>query len=195
MGGTIPARAGETPAINHHALKQRDHPRSRGGNSGACIGKDGWQGPSPLARGKPGDSLERGRAQGTIPARAGETVFYCLSEHLHWDHPRSRGGNLMPGDGDRVFAGPSPLARGKPKLGTKFTRKDGTIPARAGETSTAPRANHCAGDHPRSRGGNGISPRCATPSTGPSPLARGKRWLMRLAWMTSGTIPARAGET
>ena len=37
--GTIPARAGETDVLNNPELLERDHPRSRGGNSFLPLGE------------------------------------------------------------------------------------------------------------------------------------------------------------
>ena len=51
--GTIPARAGETHAAEAARRGTRDHPRSRGGNHIARVLFDPFEGPSPLARGKP----------------------------------------------------------------------------------------------------------------------------------------------
>ena len=51
--GSIPARAGEPPALSPSHCCRRVHPRSRGG---ACVGPEPVcvaSGPSPLARGSP----------------------------------------------------------------------------------------------------------------------------------------------
>ena len=91
--------------------------------------------------------------------------------------------------------GPSPLARGKlNRLRTDYL-VHGTIPARAGETMKRRFACTCAGDHPRSRGGNGQRVFTIISHTGPSPLARGKRRGAGCGQLLAGTIPARAGET
>ena len=96
---------------------------------------------------------------------------------------------------DLDVKGPSPLARGKPKHGSKDRAGLGTIPARAGETSHENINLRAIGDHPRSRGGNGISAMASRSGLGPSPLARGKRVCSGCVGLGLRTIPARAGET
>ena len=73
--GTIPARAGETKQDASWARWIRDHPRSRGGNQVRVAQVRAAQGPSPLARGKLARQPGHRDAAGTIPARAGETLF------------------------------------------------------------------------------------------------------------------------
>ena len=113
--GTIPARAGETSAHRHHAGCARDHPRSRGGNTSYMFSLYAGPGPSPLARGKHSRRPEYKGCRGTIPARAGETCPAYSAPGSAGDHPRSRGGNLVPKIGGGRYPGPSPLARGKRK--------------------------------------------------------------------------------
>ena len=91
--GTIPARAGETPYIRQLGTVLRDHPRSRGGNTGAAASFCSHCGPSPLARGKLKKQTVKLASRGTIPARAGETSLAIFSFTCSTDHPRSRGGN------------------------------------------------------------------------------------------------------
>ena len=71
-------------------------------------------GPSPLARGKRRHMIWKEPLEGTIPARAGETLLQTYLPVLQRDHPRSRGGNRRPCNAVLVHPGPSPLARGKP---------------------------------------------------------------------------------
>ena len=193
--GTIPARAGETVQDAAYHTVHGDHPRSRGGNIAGCNFWATHLGPSPLARGKLDVTAVNYDARGTIPARAGETTPQEPRIGPQRDHPRSRGGNAAVRSARPSVLGPSPLARGKLNTGVCFWHLNGTIPARAGETAPNDYIELGTRDHPRSRGGNMPWPKTHYLFQGPSPLARGKRWLMRLAWMTSGTIPARAGET
>ena len=152
-------------------------------------------GPSPLARGKHDKKAPTNVAQGTIPARAGETRTLAPSFQPMGDHPRSRGGNLDIGADGGVGEGPSPLARGKRRRCSMSALLNGTIPARAGETQAQDGIDCQTEDHPRSRGGN-CPPCCsAISSGGPSPLARGKLRHCAEALLLKGTIPARAGET
>ena len=193
--GTIPARAGETVDLACTGSRWRDHPRSRGGNLLAGLGLDLGAGPSPLARGKRRCRRAASACDGTIPARAGETLTGFLGLLLQRDHPRSRGGNAGHRAEPELQPGPSPLARGKLHPKTQTANIYGTIPARAGETITTANARELFGDHPRSRGGNSMGTVWGRLTLGPSPLARGKR---RQHWhdrQTERTIPARAGET
>jgi len=91
--------------------------------------------------------------------------------------------------------GPSPLARGRQDLAKVIDQREGTIPARAGETAAQWCDAQLPGDHPRSRGGDLSSPVFSDFTTGPSPLARGRPAAVRLRAASFGTIPARAGET
>ena len=172
--GTIPARAGETLAAEWTAESSRDHPRSRGGNPSVSLQPLWSWGPSPLARGKRLGTSVSPDHEGTIPARAGETLPSETSSSPTRDHPRSRGGNGMPDNVVSPHQGPSPLARGKRRIHRGRAQRRGTIPARAGETpcsspwslhrGTIPaRAGETGAgkagdqenwDHPRSRGGN-----------------------------------------
>ena len=193
--GTIPARAGETKSQRHTSSPVRDHPRSRGGNSGPAISTPSLSGPSPLARGKRPDLGPRVCQRGTIPARAGETYRRGWRCRGVWDHPRSRGGNSPNGFPLMLLTGPSPLARGKRVAVAQGLQRLGTIPARAGETGRKRLREQATPDHPRSRGGNSSVSGIAPERTGPSPLARGKRSTAGFPVSAVGTIPARAGET
>ena len=134
--GTIPARAGETAPNDYIELGTRDHPRSRGGNTSEGETLALPQGPSPLARGKRRREHAGRRQHGTIPARAGETRENRHQGFARRDHPRSRGGNCELLRKPCRQTGPSPLARGKPARACCWVTVPGTIPARAGETSS-----------------------------------------------------------
>ena len=192
---TIPARAGETQNELEMQRLNRDHPRSRGGNRASCARKWSSTGPSPLARGKLKSLSKEKGTPGTIPARAGETSAFRGRRGMPGDHPRSRGGNRRINQSERPNPGPSPLARGKPGPLRSHQPGTGTIPARAGETSSTPASRSLTKDHPRSRGGNAAFSRASGIDVGPSPLARGKRALVGALVGALGTIPARAGET
>ena len=192
---TIPARAGETLCRSCTPSNCRDHPRSRGGNDLHQEPEARPRGPSPLARGKRRQPRWPCGDSGTIPARAGETGCLEWDVDHAWDHPRSRGGNLVLTRLHSRTQGPSPLARGKRGAREAWDLHQGTIPARAGETQTGCALAAHDGDHPRSRGGNESEPSYSAQQQGPSPLARGKLPRTRPCLNQPGTIPARAGET
>ncbi len=193
--GTIPARAGETTQLILPSSRQRDHPRSRGGDTAATLEVPFEMGPSPLARGRQDQHPPCRWRGGTIPARAGETHHSSPFARDPWDHPRSRGGDLLPAPPGRPLPGPSPLARGRLSKKTDTRPNLGTIPARAGETYYYVGLDEVIGDHPRSRGGDFTERVLAEFDRGPSPLARGRLLSAVLADLIFGTIPARAGET
>ena len=133
---SIPARAGETCVGCHNTGERRVHPRACGGNGSRAVSAALESGPSPRVRGKQRllDLPEVGA--GSIPARAGET-----GEHQDWSiwkpvHPRACGGNGGGLYSSTWSRGPSPRVRGK-RLDPRLPRRrQGSIPARAGETST-----------------------------------------------------------
>ncbi|MDH6699558.1 hypothetical protein P3T26_004019 [Streptomyces sp. MAA16] len=72
--GSTPARAGPTVRRTRRASSRREHPRSRGADSGAGhAAPRGWGAP-PLARGRRGTRKAGHRPVGSTPARAGPTL-------------------------------------------------------------------------------------------------------------------------
>ena len=71
----------------------------------------------------------------------------------------------------------------------------GPIPANAGETAHARITQHRNGAYPRERGGNCASHTLYPCLSGLSPRTRGKHCTNRADVITSGPIPANAGET
>ena len=91
--------------------------------------------------------------------------------------------------------GPSPRTRGKRVNGWLSFPLLGSIPAHAGETSTAEAVMLRTKVHPRARGGNGFSVWTFDQRMGPSPRTRGKREARSVPHQSPGSIPAHAGET
>ena len=110
-----------------------------------------------------------------IPAHAGKTRSFKLSQNRTRAHPRSRGENRWARLRCGGSRGSSPLTRGKPP--------------RIGTTLGHPRA------HPRSRGENRSSGSPTTARRGSSPLTRGKLFGDCYVNTPSGLIPAHAGKT
>jgi len=69
------------------------------------------------------------------------------------------------------------------------------IPACAGETMSARHLSPTTGVHPRVRGGDGGRSAARAAGLGPSPRARGRRWVRRQGMRRGRSIPACAGET
>jgi len=111
--GTIPACAGPTPRSPTSRPATRDHPRVRGADVENDAGDWGLCGPSPRARGRPGQPHGRPPARGTIPACAGPT--WRPSGCVTWsrDHPRVRGADYNGSPPGGPSCGPSPRARGR----------------------------------------------------------------------------------
>ena len=76
-----------------------------------------------------------------------------------------------------------------------MTAHVGSIPARAGETRPSPQPRRSRTVHPRACGGNQRDPAQRGKRAGPSPRVRGKRNTRGVCQLTTGSIPARAGET
>ena len=71
----------------------------------------------------------------------------------------------------------------------------GSIPAHAGETFKVSILLRYHQVDPRSRGGDSNGRRKQPPGVGRSPLTRGRRSIMKMQVIFSGSIPAHAGET
>ena len=193
--GSIPARAGETPMCTLPMALAEVYPRPCGGNL-----------PPPQA-----PALE----PGSIPARAGETVACRKTPPRTRVYPRPCGGNQTGRAIGMRVGGLSPPVRGKHGPGSSPMWILGSIPARAGETTTKAGGDHLPKVYPRPCGGNaiiaagqvgqGVYPRpCGgndenlerrMEQAGLSPPVRGKLSNQRRDFLHRGSIPARAGET
>ena len=112
-------------------------------------------------------------AIGPIPARAGEPPKLKLKRKIRWAYPRSRGGTPVIPSKAASLSGLSPLARGNRRRHDQVRRRNGPIPARAGEPTFAAVVGGFNGAYPRSRGGTGKAHELAELIMGLSPLARG----------------------
>jgi len=108
--------------------------------------------PPPLARGAPEHGLEVRGDLGTTPARAGSTVVSPPTPSAPRNHPRSRGEHVPPEVNATDEKELPPLARGALALQGVDVTLEGTTPARAGSTTTAPTTWWPRRNHPRSRG-------------------------------------------
>ena len=135
--GPIPARAGETAFAPSSPRSFRAYPRSCGGNAIREQPILGGLGLSPLVRGKPALAKALASRRGPIPARAGETCIERGIPDEQVAYPRSCGGNLDQLAPSGFIQGLSPLVRGKLFRGKDYTKLEGPIPARAGETEAA----------------------------------------------------------
>ena len=153
------------------------------------------QGPSPRVRGKPPSSGGCRAAFRSIPACAGETACLSTPALSRPVHPRVCGGNPVDARPREPVGGPSPRVRGK--HAESFCRRTDrrSIPACAGETPVRSPSGHHRRVHPRVCGGNTTMRAGQHRIKGPSPRVRGKPPQSRQESLTTGSIPACAGET
>ncbi len=146
-------------------------------------------------RGKRRRQLSPTTGAGSIPACAGETTLGCISPNFSGVYPRLCGGNFSCGVLPLAFGGLSPLVRGKRRKWRRGLSDNGSIPACAGETSTALPAQMWTRVYPRLCGGNIDAYFAGKTLLGLSPLVRGKLPGLDFWIMGFGSIPACAGET
>ena len=150
------------------------HPRSRGENLMGAVRTLVVTGSSPLTRGKPLPVLLNMAGLRLIPAHAGKTSTASRSPTRTRAHPRSRGENTLADGRITLWAGSSPLTRGKHIAQRDTPCRVGLIPAHAGKTIEAFVSVPASRAHPRSRGENPTGSVGGLPSRGSSPLTRGK---------------------
>ena len=192
--GSIPARAGQPPGAPRTRSTRRVHPRSRGAARSGALARIVDQGPSPLARGSRQSARQRFSPRGSIPARAGQPTPHLPKPDAEGVHPRSRGAAAYDRGQSIGEGGPSPLARGSQDELTAAAADKGSIPARAGQPLKSDRGSTTGRVHPRSRGAATLCSGCASPTRGPSPLARGSPPTTLPRSVSGRSIPARAGQ-
>src|SRR5690606_6970789 len=139
--GSIPARAGERDEFAEVLGFARVHPRACGGERAGLVDEAVREGPSPRVRGRvSGFALER--SGGSIPARAGESPHELHESDCRAVHPRACGGELGTAATYLWGGGPSPRVRGRGPHLPADRRRGGSIPARAGESTTETRTPH-----------------------------------------------------
>ena len=129
----IPAHAGKTAVGSLCHQCHPAHPRACGENADLLASYLPDAGSSPRMRGKPLGCLMHGALNGLIPAHAGKTALFPVSESnqaahpracgenmflpellpIHRAHPRACGENLGMGKSTAYRAGSSPRMRGK----------------------------------------------------------------------------------
>ena len=190
----IPAHAGKTMPLTGGSSATGAHPRSRGENGARESLLPAPLGSSPLTRGK---LSPRGRSCGRrrlIPAHAGKTRRHITGASSTSAHPRSRGENEPFGRVGLVFAGSSPLTRGKPVTGIVDQAAGRLIPAHAGKTVKQDTRKEHPWAHPRSRGENRAKTFGDIAGEGSSPLTRGKLGAKKLSRKHPGSSPLTRGK-
>ncbi len=192
--GSIPAHAGQPCTCAWTPAPAWVHPRSRGAAKLRRHCARRTNGPSPLTRGSRGRLSSQAGGRGSIPAHAGQPTSVGLAVRISRVHPRSRGAAFVTGFSKTSTSGPSPLTRGSPDRADKSARRQGSIPAHAGQPPRRPRTGGTGGVHPRSRGAASALDCLAVKSKGPSPLTRGSRATHPSHALRHGSIPAHAGQ-
>ena len=158
----------------------RVYPRVCGGTSVLSVYRNRRTGLSPRVRGNPKGRTRSGGEIGSIPACAGEPMFYEPPEYAEWVYPRVCGGTMREFGREHQMTGLSPRMRGN--LGTLFASlaRARSIPACAGEPLPGwPPRFHipvyprvCGGTLAPSRGNHrrqGLSPRVRGNHSPPQP--------------------------
>ena len=131
---------------------------------------------------------------GSIPARAGEPLPAKLIAQVREVYPRACGGTHKTQEQNASLTGLSPRVRGNRRPGSNRQATPGSIPARAGEPSTAIPACSTSGVYPRACGGTARHIQPSSGLYGLSPRVRGNRHRDYPGETWSRSIPARAGE-
>ena len=132
---------------------------------------------------------------GIIPAYAGNTS----SLRLRWtggrDHPRVCGEHPLGSPPLGSGSGSSPRMRGTRQGSTAKRAADGIIPAYAGNTFSLLLVLGRRRDHPRVCGEHPLVRRCVPRDPGSSPRMRGTQLFCLCRKLSTGIIPAYAGNT
>ena len=134
LWGLIPAGAGQTPSPSSDSSAPWAHPRWRGADVGVVVDVGVAKGSSPLARGRRHEDRDGRAGNGLIPAGAGQTPRRGDHGWRISAHPRWRGADRHGRTSPQVATGSSPLARGRRARRRHCPRREGLIPAGAGQT-------------------------------------------------------------
>ena len=131
---------------------------------------------------------------GSIPARAGEPRRRPPNRPTFKVYPHRHGGIFEEKNALFVKKGLSPHARGNLHAGLGPARVDGSIPARAGEPSTASSSKASTWVYPRPCGGTTKTFSAVATPAGLSPCKRGNHPVVLQEGSDHGSIPTHVGE-
>ena len=172
---SIPAHAGEPPKVGILTNGAEVYPRPRGGTSWRSFSGRPAGGLSPPTRGNPSIVAHRSSRPRSIPAHAGEPLEFGYRVYRKRVYPRPRGGTTSVPDVSSALLGLSPPTRGNRPPSRPRLRRDGSIPAHAGEPVPRGCADSSASVYPRPRGGTNARTPLACSRSGLSPPTRGNR--------------------
>ena len=170
---SIPACAGEPPGLMAWVWSGGVYPRVCGGTALPQHAGGGARGLSPRVRGNPFTAKSRPVIYGSIPACAGEPVFWGRPSIMRRVYPRVCGGTRF---SSRVFSclsGLSPRVRGNPPPRPRRLYAHRSIPACAGEPQGARPPPYPYQVYPRVCGGTSASGKLRSAASGLSPRVRG----------------------
>ena len=193
-GRSIPACAGEPVGWNNRPLPLWVYPRVCGGTTTSWTSTTCGTGLSPRVRGNLLAISQRADWRRSIPACAGEPAVAVAPPPPLKVYPRVCGGTPRPSSRITRPAGLSPRVRGNPPLRSRSVLLDRSIPACAGEPSSACGASLPTRVYPRVCGGTGCYRKIRRRGLGLSPRVRGNPEALRLELVIPGSIPACAGE-
>ena len=194
MPRSIPAGAGEPSVRARRRSWPRVYPRRCGGAAPPRTGCRSRSGLSPQVRGSPLRAPPPPGRRRSIPAGAGEPAYRSRPERGPGVYPRRCGGARRTRRGGCWPRGLSPQVRGSPAQPGRHDQRGGSIPAGAGEPTSAPWTNYRVGVYPRRCGGAILLPTSLPSSPGLSPQVRGSRCGAGHGAASHGSIPAGAGE-
>ena len=193
-GGSIPACAGEPGDRDGRFSRRRVYPRVCGGTAAVARCWRKCQGLSPRVRGNRGVVPLPMRRRGSIPACAGEPATAGHASPDLGVYPRVCGGTSSLRTRYTLRWGLSPRVRGNPHPPHRKVKREGSIPACAGEPSPPRPAKSIRRVYPRVCGGTVGSRHSNHPAAGLSPRVRGNPAGTAGAAARRGSIPACAGE-
>ena len=191
---SIPACAGEPACTSHAGRRRRVYPRVCGGTVALYAQRERGQGLSPRVRGNPPDSQTLAADDGSIPACAGEPTWLMRPSTATAVYPRVCGGTENTQLADDIKRGLSPRVRGNQGRRHDHASPAGSIPACAGEPSSATAPRKVPTVYPRVCGGTPFQRRYADAHRGLSPRVRGNQLRQQPFLNAAGSIPACAGE-
>ena len=150
--GIIPALAGNTQQTNRPLSGNRDHPRACGEHCKHIAESCRASGSSPRLRGTPEKRVRNRQTHGIIPALAGNTGAASYRMIAAGDHPRACGEHLRDFVRGELGEGSSPRLRGTRSGRARPRRRQGIIPALAGNTFWYTEIRYFSRDHPRACG-------------------------------------------